>query len=84
MADRTFSSIDNVAYGFIKKKNIAAKTIKKIVKPLVRLLFSSECIDSADIYMKCKCNKVCIWDTKDLIITDIASLKYSIIKHVKN
>lgn len=83
VADRTFSSIDNVAYGFIRKNSAFAKIVRKISRPLVKSLFPSDCMDNSLIFMECLCNKICIWDTNDTIISDVASLKFSLLKHAR-
>lgn len=79
MADRTLSSLDNVAQGFFRKQNLVSKFVRKISKPFVKTLFMSDCIDNSPIYIDCKCYKVCIFDLKDEIISNTASLKYGII-----
>lgn len=80
IADRTFGGIDLVAKGFVKGSGAFMRFLRGIAPPLVRFLFPYDCFDNGKKFIECECDKVCIWDSKDEIINNEASLKSSIYK----
>lgn len=81
MADRTFSSIDRVPFGFIDHSlNYCKGAVKLVVQKIVKVLFYSDCIENEKYFQETSCKKVCIWANYDEIIYNNASLKRGLMK----
>lgn len=65
IADRTFSSIDRVAEGFMNKRKKLLQFLVKLGRKIVKLLLWSECVNNALTFRLCRCQKIVIHDIYD-------------------
>jgi hypothetical protein len=51
---------------------------------IVKLVMYSDCMDISQLYLRINCKKLMVWDVKDEIIVNSASLKQRVIETAFN